>query len=516
MKNLLTKQLHISDLFRSPDQEISILSKILKVLLFLSIGVTPLILQAHTFTVVSPLLTRIRLLGTGFKADIFTYYKMVFLVVVALLSLFIFARLVKKTSILKWNGAFIFLLLFVIGIGWATLNSNTIHTALFGMFDRHDGALSYLAVLILFFIASQLNFSKDVVYTIGFTLAPFVIINFVLITMNHYGFDALKYDAFRNVLTINQESNNLGVDSFLLGTLNQWNFLSGTFAMMTVFYMSLLMLDKKIWRKYFFIFLALLSFWVMLLSLSTSGSFTVVLLTPILVWLFVKLPKSKQQIISVLLFIVLSSASLIYLSSQNERVYTESVGLFVKEDLQITSLLHLPVKVYTMLTAEEVEKQETLLPELPEPDISGGSGRIYIWIKTLSLVPEKPFFGYGLDTLIYEFPHFSIDARAGIRSETVIVDKPHNMFIGILYGTGLIGFIGFIGLFGFTIWVVIKKILKQQYEIVPFLLLVIAFLIQGIFNDTLPGMTAIVYPILGILLALSKSKISKKDTQKIL
>lgn len=513
MKNILTKQLHISDLFSSLQREIDFLTKALKILILLTIGLIPLILQAHNSTVVSPLLTRIRPLGTGFKGDVFTYYKMIGLITLAILALLLFIRFIKITNLLSLNMAHLFAGVFAICIMLSTLLSETIHIALYGMFDRHDGALSYLSVLILFFIASSLTYSREFVYKIGYSLYPFVFINFILITINHYGYDALQFNGVRNLLTLGKESNNLGEGSFVLGTLNQWNFLSGTFSMMTVFFLALMIIDKTFWRKIVHAVIAAISLWVMLLSLSTSGSLTLVLLVPILIYLIIKLPKTRQQSISIGLFLVLAVSSFLFLTSQNERVYTESVGLFVKEDLQISSLIALPGKVINLLTAKEEYKEDTLLPELPDREISGGSGRVYIWIKTLRLVPEKPWIGYGMDTLLYNFPHFSIDARSGIRSETVLVDKPHNMYIGFLYGIGFVGFIGFLGLFTIILINSSKKLKVNDYLIAPLFLITLAFLFQGIFNDTLPGMTAIAYPILGILVSITKnSDISSKDT----
>ena len=60
------------------------------------------------------------------------------------------------------------------------------------------------------------------------------------------------------------------------------------------------------------------------------------------------------------------------------------------------------------------QKRHFTLPELPESGWGPGTGRIYIWEKTLKLVKERPLFGYGLDTLMYNFPHDNIEARANL------------------------------------------------------------------------------------------------------
>jgi len=120
----------------------------------------------------------------------------------------------------------------------------------------------------------------------------------------------------------------------------------------------------------------------------------------------------------------------------------------------------------------------------------------------LDLVKERPLFGYGLDSLMYNFQHYNIDARANLETESVIVDKPHNMYMGILYGTGIIGFIAFIVLVFITTWASLKQVFKKQDNVIATVLAVgvLAFLFQAIFNDTLPGIAGIAFVILGIFL----------------
>ena len=73
---------------------------------------------------------------------------------------------------------------------------------------------------------------------------------------------------------------------------------------------------------------------------------------------------------------------------------------------------------------------------------------------------ERPLFGFGLDTLMYNFPHDNIDARAGMQYETILVDKPHSMYVGIGYGTGIVGLIGFLGLAVLTVWTILKAVIR--------------------------------------------------------
>jgi len=153
------------------------------------------------------------------------------------------------------------------------------------------------------------------------------------------------------------------------------------------------------------------------------------------------------------------------------------------------------------------------LPVLPGQGIAAGSGRAYIWGKTVALTLERPLFGLGLDTILYHFPHYNIDARAGMLTEHTIIDKPHSMYVGIFYGTGIIGFIGFIGLAILTVLFALKAVSARKSSIAVVLGIAwLAFLIQALFNDTLPGTAAPMWALAGMMMAII---IRNKDVEEI-
>jgi len=115
---------------------------------------------------------------------------------------------------------------------------------------------------------------------------------------------------------------------------------------------------------------------------------------------------------------------------------------------------------------------------------------------------------------MYNFQHYNIDARANLETESVIVDKPHNMYMGILYGTGIIGFIAFIVLIFTITWASLKQVFKKQDNVVATVLAVgvLAFLFQGIFNDTLPGIGGVMWVLVGMFLF---GYVKQDDIEKI-
>lgn len=487
-------------------------------MLLLGVAFVPLLVGGYVKHIVSPNITTVDLISSGAKGDIFTHYKAVVLLlitivtVVLLLSKIFFAQgEIRKT---KLN---IFLGIFAIAIILSTILSPSISIALWGQYDRSDGAISYICYLVLFFVAMNIDYPKKALQYTMYSLYPFVIINFILMTMNFYGNDAMTYPAVEKMMSLFlPKGATLTEGSILLGTLSQWNFMSGMFAIMTVMYLTWAIVDKNTIRSFINVGISVISLAIMLMSVSTSGFLTVLLITPLLIWLAVKSTSRKKAILALCGFIIVSLPLFHVLAEENPQVWNESIGFIIKKNpylkeqpmaIESSSIKYqLENRVYA---AEEIFE----LPELPWRGTAAGSGRAYIWGKTVELTMEKPLFGYGLDTLIYHFPHYNIDARAGMWDENSIVDKPHSMYVGILYGTGIIGFIGFAGLAIITVLVALKVVVTRKYVIAAvFAIGWLAFLIQAMFNDSLPGTAAPMWAIAGMMMAFI---VRNKDVEEI-
>ncbi len=78
-------------------------------------------------------------------------------------------------------------------------------------------------------------------------------------------------------------------------------------------------------------------------------------------------------------------------------------------------------------------------------DDSFGSGRLYIWRKTAELIPERPLFGGGPDTLGLRtdafFERFNETTGTLVRAQ---VDDAHNEYLNILVNQGLVGLLAYL------------------------------------------------------------------------
>lgn len=132
--------------------------------------------------------------------------------------------------------------------------------------------------------------------------------------------------------------------------------------------------------------------------------------------------------------------------------------------------------------------------------LSAGSGRAYIWSRTLPLLKNYLLIGSGADTFFMIFPH---DDYAGKYSSTtllnIIFDKPHSMYFQMIQGTGGVSLIAFLGIIGIYIGQVINSNKKEKQLISNAIAAgVIGFLIAGIFNDSSVCTMPMFYGMLGM------------------
>ena len=123
-----------------------------------------------------------------------------------------------------------------------------------------------------------------------------------------------------------------------------------------------------------------------------------------------------------------------------------------------------------------------------------GTYRVFLWKRTIKLIPEYPILGSGPDTFAVRFmSKYSDDVRAlGTYS---INDTAANVYLTMFINIGFVGLVTYLSFIFFSIKNCIKKI---NINSAILLLGVICFLIQDFFNLWL----VIVTPIFWLLLAI--------------
>ncbi|WP_422484590.1 O-antigen ligase family protein [Gudongella sp. DL1XJH-153] len=120
-----------------------------------------------------------------------------------------------------------------------------------------------------------------------------------------------------------------------------------------------------------------------------------------------------------------------------------------------------------------------------------GSGRGYIWSRSLSLLKDKLFLGSGLDSFAYEFPQNDYKGKLNYMYDAYfVVDKTYNMYMQTAINSGIISLSAFISII--AIWLkksknIIDKNSKSIF--IPIVPAIIAFLITGMFTDSSVSVT---------------------------
>ena len=473
-------------------------------LFLILIAVMPIIVMANVEEVVSPLISNIDVITSGVKGDLFTHYKSIFILVITLiafgmllLKIFFMGGMIRKTALNY------ILALFAIAIIISTIASPNITIALNGQYNRSDGAISWLCYTALLFIAINIKYPINVVRSIMYALIPFVYINLYIITMNFYGNDLLQEKWLQNLVSILlPEGANISESSVLVGTLNQWNYMSGMFAIMSAMYLAWAVLSEK-WAEVFIgAITAAASMSILFMSISTSGFLTIIVILPFILILIIKNSEKQKSITALVISLIIVVPVFHILSQENDRVWEESFGFFVNTNPYTKEAASSTDYGFNFDSTVYASEKILELPVLPERSLAFGTGRGYIWNETLELVKERPLIGYGSDSLVYNFPHYQLESRAGMLDEHTIVDKTHNIYIAVLYGTGIFGFIALISICIWNVILVLKALVQKNKFNSTVLILgiaVLAYSVQALFNDSIPAITSIVFIFLGIV-----------------
>jgi len=161
----------------------------------------------------------------------------------------------------------------------------------------------------------------------------------------------------------------------------------------------------------------------------------------------------------------------------------------------------------TMSTADHIESWDGYGRE--------GSGRIFIWSRSIPVILNNYLFvGAGADVYPMVYPQDDYVAkRFDFNNETIIVDKPHNLYI--LYATnfGLIFLLLFIGMNFYLLFkLLMGKKENDWYKLLAnsIILGMIAYLSVGMINDSTVGTAPVYWIILGMGMALIKKEKENK------
>lgn len=506
---------------------------ILSIILLMILIIPSIVLKKETLSV-SPVVMD-NFYSSGTKTDLFNFYKSIFLYIgtAIISSLFIYKVIYLKQE-LKYIKLNVYVTIFIVAIAISTLFSEYKNISLLGNFDRNEGALAWVCYMSIFFILYNIKIEKKYFKYFYFVLYPFLIINSFLGIMTIYGVNVLENNIIQTIIGGKGD-----IGGTLWTTLYNPNFSSGICGVIFSLGFMYLLLSNNYKEKVAILIGNTLSFIIVLTSLSVSGFISIVVTLPLTLIVAWRFSDKKNIFMYSIATLVINSIVFYILNQKNPKIFKESLGIFVQIN-QISSLI-IPLcillfiaiifiirkldkkkilnyfisiilicmtgayLIYSFVLDKEsraIEQNTNLnIVRMQDTDLYKkldviSSYRVTIWQETIKLINNKPLLGHGFDTFPYTLNH---DKQEGVY-ENKTIDKPHNILLTIGYGSGIFGFIGFVGIMLYLIMKSLYSLIESKENKIVYICLIgiIAYLVQGILNDTLIGTSIIFWIICGI------------------
>jgi len=142
-----------------------------------------------------------------------------------------------------------------------------------------------------------------------------------------------------------------------------------------------------------------------------------------------------------------------------------------------------------------------------------GSGRGYIFSRSIPMMKDTLILGHGADTYCLFFPHKDYVGKynSGTFSGNIniVVDKPHDMYIDSIIGTGMLSLLALLALWGIYIVQSGRLYFRSKFETfneyvgAAIMFGVCGFLAAGLVNDSTVSTVPMFYGLLGTGIAIN-------------
>ncbi len=216
----------------------------------------------------------------------------------------------------------------------------------------------------------------------------------------------------------------------------------------------------------------------------------------------------------------------------DERFYEYAMISYAKLDQFFFVLLHTENHVWTFqITGDGLLYRNDMgkvlsLSDVPALGFSSnqdfGSGRGYIWSRTLPMIKNTFFIGHGSDTYPMYFPQNDYTGKYNTSvfsyNVNIIVDKPHNFYLATAVNTGVLSLLALLTLFGIYLLQSIKLYRRIKFE-QHYLTFVGAgiffgisgFLASALVNDSSVSVMPLFYGLLGCGISIN-AILSRKES----
>lgn len=242
-----------------------------------------------------------------------------------------------------------------------------------------------------------------------------------------------------------------------------------------------------------------------------------------------------------ILTVSLVEGQLSFYDEQNQKVeYKETENDYISEDerfskiefskistdegdlgginLQIEGINLVPIRIHPIQGVYLIDgytQRKFDIIEAPAIGFEGkervGSGRGYIWSRSIPLLLDSLLIGNGPDTFPLYFPQNDYLAKyyALLYKPTMVVDKPHNMYMqiginnsGVALGSFLLVVMGYM-IQSVKVYIWKKNYTLQEIAGIAITLGISGYLAAGVFNDSVVGIAFIFWILLGMGISIN-------------
>ena len=139
-----------------------------------------------------------------------------------------------------------------------------------------------------------------------------------------------------------------------------------------------------------------------------------------------------------------------------------------------------------------------------------GSGRGYIWDKTIPILKAHPILGTGPDTFALYFPNTDYLNLYHTGFSNEVITKPHSLYLQIASQTGILSLITFVVFYVMYAISSIRLYIKytlEQYEVrigIAILAGTFGYLVTSIANDSTITVAPLFWTLIGVGLAINR------------
>jgi O-antigen ligase len=357
----------------------------------------------------------------------------------------------NKFDYIKLSDYFLSLYFLIVVISTCTaLNKNY---AVFGFGGWHEGIIAITCYMFLFFISSKfIKFNKELINAL--CLSSLIIAFYGIIQF--YGFDPIFYPV----------KNLSGYVAF--STIGSTDFL-GSYISLILPIMTYKYIEDN---NLFYFIVSDVLFLCMLCTFTRSAWLAFAIYNFAIIYFILKLKLSRKRLLIInMAFIII----LFIFNFANNNSVAKRADTIRKDVSTINS------------TYDEVN--------------GGGSGRLFIWKRALTLIPERSMLGTGPDNFSIAFMRkYGKEVKETFGNITF--DKAHNEYLNMAVTTGVPSLICYFALLITILRKAIKSINMGNTVAVPLFISVCGYLIQAFFNISVVSVAPIFWIMLG---ALSKN-----------